>query len=178
MSLKAETYLGKIENEILLNEIHYKYNFIIQPVENYDKIYVEDFGPFTQLTYPETLNFTSQDTITIRYIMTLPFLAHNIKLNPESTSDLNCVSQTGLLKCVVPIEHFEDKESGYYYTHHLNHLNKYSIYYDSNPVNVILPPQPPKIKIKIEKKYNSKKMKKKEKKIILKEKEKKIKNLY
>ena len=45
MTSKASSeqfYLGKIEKEIILSNIHYKYNFRIQPVENYELIRIND----------------------------------------------------------------------------------------------------------------------------------------
>ena len=126
------------EDDIILNNIHYKYNFILSPIETSDVIKIADFGTEIQLTYPTLLNFTIEESLTIKYIMPLPFLAYNIKLNPDN-SPLDCNYVTGFLKCNVPVNHFNGKENGYYYTYHLNHLNEYSIYYDSTPFQVILP---------------------------------------
>ena len=148
-----ETFLGEITEEIILNHIHYKYNFRIQPCENYDSIYIDMYGTQVRLTYPEELNFQSEDTIIIRYIMDSPNYANKIKLNPES-SDLECEDLNEMKKCIVPITHFDNKESGYYYTFHSNHLNDSSIYYESNSINVILPSLDKRIEIQIEDKYN------------------------
>ena len=41
--------------------------------------------------------------------------------------------------CFVPIYYFIEEKSGYYYTYHLNHDNKSSIYYSSPIINVTLP---------------------------------------
>ena len=83
--------------------------------------------------------------------MTLPFLVKNLRLNSDSPQDLECKDKPGLKICTIPVNHFLSKESGNYYTYHLNHLNEYSIYYDANPINIILPPS---IEIKIEDEYN------------------------
>jgi uncharacterized cupin superfamily protein len=111
------------------------------------------YGTQVRLTYPEELNFQSEDTIIIRYIMDSPNYANKIKLNPES-SDLECEDLNEMKKCIVPITHFDNKESGYYYTFHSNHLNDSSIYYESNPINVILPPLDKRIEIILEEELN------------------------
>ena len=143
--------LGKIEEPIILNDIHYRYNFIIQPVENYDIVTIKGIGTPVGLVYPETLNLTSKESLTIRYIMPSPFLSSGIKLNPDSSSFLECEDKPGLKICQVPLGHFSLKDTGYYYTYHLNYLNEYSIYYDAQPIKVIVPPN---VEIKIEEDYN------------------------
>ena len=54
--------------------------------------------------------------------MPLPFLAYNIKLNPDN-SPLDCNYVTGFLKCNALVNHFNGKENGYYYTYHLNNIS-------------------------------------------------------
>ena len=82
-----------------------------------------------------------------------PSLAQNLALNPEE-SGLECKDFNGIKSCIVSWIHFTNKESGYYYTHHSNHLGNPSIYYESNPINVILPPLDKRIEIRIEDEYN------------------------
>ena len=153
-SFYKEYYLGKIKEEIILNTIHYKFNFIIQPVENYEKIYISDYDTQVELVYPETLNFTEETIITLRYIMDYPYYSKNIKLNPDSDSELKCDDLSRMKKCVVTMNHFKNKESGYYYTHHSNNLGGSSIYYDVNPINVIVTPYENIIEIIIDQQNN------------------------
>jgi len=151
---EGEIYLGKIEQEIALNDVHYRYNFRIQPVENNEIINVKGFGSSVCLIFPESLDLTSQEAFEIRYIMIAPSNTEKIKLNPDSNSDLVCKDLTGMKICKGPVNHFEDKDSGYYHTYHPNHLNEYSIYYDANPINIILPKWKIKVEIGIEDKDN------------------------
>ena len=149
-------YLNTIDKEIQLNDIHYKYNFRIQPGKISSKITIEKYGTQIDFVSPEIFNLTSisiNDTLIIRYIMSSPTDSINIKLNPDSSDNLNCENLLGMKKCFIPLNHFLDKETGYYYTYHSNHLNKYSIYYDANPIKIILPEKI--IKLDIEDKYNN-----------------------
>ena len=71
--------------------------------------------------------------------MYTPELIKGIKLNPEG-DDLVCNDYKEIIKrCIVNIDHFNDKQSGYYYTYHRNHLNEYIKFYDGTPIKVILP---------------------------------------
>ena len=85
---EGEIYLGKIEEEIILNDIHYKYNFLIQPVDNNKVINIKEIGSYVALVYPGTLDFTSQNNLIIRYIMSSPLNEKEIKLNPDSSDYL------------------------------------------------------------------------------------------
>jgi hypothetical protein len=137
---EGDWVLEKITNDIVIDYIHNKYNFIILPEDNNQIIQVYDsFGTNVQLNYPYILNFTLSDTLTIRYIMSNSSNAENIKLNPDST-DLECTDISSIKTCIAPLSHFDGKKSGYYFTYHLipDH-NISAIYYDSTPIKVILP---------------------------------------
>ena len=138
---KDNYFAPEYNSETILDNIHYKYNFRIQPSENIESIFVENYyGTDIKLTYPEQLDFTNNDSLIIKYIMTNSSLAKNIKLNPDSTSYLDCIDFEGLKRCIVPLSHFAGKENGNYYnTYHLCNNNAYSIYYDSSLIKVILP---------------------------------------
>ena len=68
-----------------------------------------------------------------------------IRLNPDSKNDLNCESifdeDNNFIskKCFVPKSHFDGKNSGYYYIYHRNHLDELIIFYEVNPIQVVLP---------------------------------------
>ena len=153
--ISGEIYIGKIEEQILLNDIHYRYNFIIQPVENNEKIHINEYGYWINYIYPSKLNFTLEESIIIRYIIEEPQIVKNIKLDPDSSSYLECEDLIGMKKCIVPLNHFKKEEEAYYYTHHLNHLYDYSINYEVNPIKVIFTPSVKTIEIKIEDQYNT-----------------------
>ena len=146
--------LGKIEEEIVLDKIHYKYNFRIQPMENNETVEVDGYGAWIDLVHPEVMNFTEQEAITLRYIIPYGARVENIKLNPDSDSYLKCEDLVSVKKCTVPVSHFKGHKTGYYYTYQYNHLKEYSINYDANPIEVILPPYENIIEIKLESESN------------------------
>ena len=151
ITANKETYLEKIDNEITLRDIHYKYIFKIQPGENKERIMLGNEGTLIEFVYPEILNFSSIDLLTIRYKVNSPLKTNNIKLYPDSPSELSCKNLNSMKICNVSVQHFTNKKNGYYYTYHLNHLDKYSIYYDANPINIIFHRE---IEIVIEEKDN------------------------
>ena len=87
----------------------------------------------------KVLDFTLYNSITIDLAIIPSFNSKGIKLNPEG-DDLECEDIKEFYKrCTVSMNHFKNKTSGYYYTHHENHLNKPIIFYESSPFKVILP---------------------------------------
>ena len=116
-------FILETENITILNDISYKYNFVILPIENYDVIEVVGEGTEILLTYPNILNYTIEEEFTIKYIMPYPHLANNIKLNSQSNATLNCSNIGEVKTCSVPIDHFTNKKTDYYYTYHDNHEN-------------------------------------------------------
>ena len=136
--LETSFYLGEFVNQTILENLHYKYNFIIKQVDYFEPVFVEGYGNNIKLTYPEELDFSSKDYLTIRYIINNSSLAKNMKLNPDSFI-LDCIDLKEMKKCTVSPTHFGGKENGNYNTYHMNHYNAYSIYQDSSPINVILP---------------------------------------
>ena len=131
--------LGEIKEEIILDEIHIKYNFTILPVVNDEVFIVEGEGFELVFNYPLILDFTLNDNLIVKYFTGDSNLYKSIKLNPEAKDDLVCEYETQAMKCIVPKSHFERKPSGYYYTSHLNNLDERAIFYQINPVKVILP---------------------------------------
>ena len=63
--------LCEIKKEIIIDNIHYKYNFHIQPVKNNDTIYIE--GDIFHLDYvyamQKTLDFSTNDEIKLDFAM-------------------------------------------------------------------------------------------------------------
>ncbi len=74
--------------------------------------------------YPETLDFSSSDSLYIIILAEKIYRMSGFKLNPDR-EELACDINLG--KCIVPRSHF--KNNGYYYIHHKNNINKYSIDY-------------------------------------------------
>ena len=135
---KFNISLSEIKEEIILDNINIKYNFRIQPVKNTEKFYVcTSSGSLIMWSYPEVLDFTKQDNITIEYWMDRPKNLDGIKLNKDAP-DLECENINSFKRCIVNKNHFKGKENGYYYTMYRNCLNSSSIVYELPPTKVIL----------------------------------------
>ena len=144
----SSIYLSEIENEIKLNDIHGKYNFYIQPVRNNDIINVMGRGSNLFLIMPKTLDFSTNDNISIELVIEDLEYSKGIRFNLNATEDLKCENiNTRFKRCVVPKNHFENEQSGYYNTYHLNSKNEYIKYYEYSPIQVILQSE---VMIKIE----------------------------
>ena len=131
--------LGEIKKQIELKNVNIKYNFYILQVKNEEKCKIDGLSSNIMFSYPEILNFTSKDSITIDFLMDdYTQNSKGIKLNPEG-KELDCINGRGTKRCTINKSHFENKKSGYYFTHHLNHLNESIIYHEASPIYVILP---------------------------------------
>jgi len=128
-----------ISQELIMNNSHYKYNFRIQPFKERYYFTIIDIGTSINLAYPEILNFTSEELLTIRFIISDPSLVKNLKFVSDSYY-LECEDVNGIKKCIVPLAHFAGKKSGYYYLNQTNDIrHKSFIHYESFPIKVILP---------------------------------------
>ena len=150
--LLCNLYIKKTENETFytLNEvkdlhlpyIHLDYIFIINIPNTREVITVKKNNEnyirgFLNSIYPEQLNFTSQDSIT--FVVYSFFFSFKIFLNKDS-SELKCIVDNNkyAASCIVPKSHFHGKKSGYYNILRLNHKGGKSIFYEINPIKVIL----------------------------------------
>ena len=137
---KSNIYLSEIKGEIILNDIHCKYNFYIQPVKNDDIIAVMGKGSILFLIMPKTLDFSINDDISIDLLIRDLEYSKGIRFNLNATKDLECEDKDNRIKrCIVPKSHFENEQSGYYNTYHLNSKNEYIKYYEYSPIQVIIP---------------------------------------
>ena len=76
--------LNNITSEVIYDNVHYKYNFRIQPFNLGDKaVEVRQKGTNIMLAYPNEINVTSNNKKII-YITPNPELMNNVKLNPDS----------------------------------------------------------------------------------------------
>ena len=114
VSGNGEIHLKQIKKEKRLEEIHYKYNFRIQPFENNEIINIDKLGSSINCVYTEYLDFSLEDTVVIRYLTNSPINLNNLKINPDSDSYIECDDLPGMKKCIVTKSHFENKENGYY----------------------------------------------------------------
>ena len=135
-------WLKNIEREIKLEEeINMKYNFRIQPVKINEKIYTNTdvSQSYIYFDYPEILDFTQNFFMFVEFFIEEPQLVNGLTFNEEA-DDLTCENVGIRIKrCIVPRNHFQNKESGYYFIKRTNHLNKKSFSYESRPIKVILP---------------------------------------
>ena len=145
--------LSKFQNSIGFTNIHYKYNFRVNPINWNDEIRIIGSGSDIKYIYSEILDFKGSDSKTIRYIMSNPSNIKNIKLDPESFSSLSCSDLYKMKKCTVSKDHFTDKYNGYFYTYHSNDNNITLKYNDFAPIQVIFPEEDT-IVINIEKEDN------------------------
>jgi hypothetical protein len=89
--------------------------------------------------YPEILDFTKEDILTVDYVIENPDSLTGITFN-EDAEDLICETLGRRIKrCEVPKSHFNGKESGYYFTKHTNLLDGKSFSYEAPPIKIILP---------------------------------------
>ena len=108
------------------------------PERNDDPINItQPKNTYLYYVFPETLDFSSTDSIEITISGRRTDRLTDIRLNPDG-EDLDCKFINSLKVCTVPKSHF--KNGGYYYIHHKNNLNKYSTNYEIFGVKVILPP--------------------------------------
>ena len=121
------------------DNIHYKYNFILGPGSNEEKISIlEPKGTFLIHSYPDTLDFTKSDSYDIYFAIERVDRMRGITLNPEK-GNLECVDLNNIKKCKVPKSHFDGKKGGLYFINHFNNVNKYSANYETFGIKVILP---------------------------------------
>ena len=140
---------GNITDEIVLNNLHYKYNFRIQPFEDIYNVQINGYGTNVKLILPEVLDFTSEDTLTIKLITSLPLYINNLRLNQSSRDPLECQDLYEMKKCKISISHFYRQKNGSFYLYY----SDTSRYYDLSPIKVILPNT--RVEIPIESKDNN-----------------------
>ena len=128
--------LGKIKKKPI-NNINIENDFIINEGNNNEIISVGGNGGCIYSVYPEILDFTEEESLNIK--IGFYGILEGIKLNPDSSKELDCLNQNNYLECSVPKSHFDNKETGFYNIYYKNHLNKYSIKYEAPLIYVINP---------------------------------------
>ena len=132
--------LESITEEIILDNIHSQYNFIIKSININEKIKIIEepksrFYKGALFSIPSVLNFDLNDKLNIDIFT----FSTNIRLNPDS-DDLKCQKiNDRAQRCIITKSHFENKSNGYYFVHYLNPAtNEYTPFYDSGPIKVVL----------------------------------------
>lgn len=128
---------GNITNEIVLNNLHYKYNFRIQPFEEIYNVTIKETGGIVNLILPEVLDFTAKDTLTISLIMPSPYIPY-LWFNPSLTY-LECKDLYEVTKCNISVSHFTNLKSGNFYLYYSRNIYVSKKYYGLSPIKVILP---------------------------------------
>ena len=132
--------LGEIKNDIILDNIHIKYNFIIKSGKNDEVFNIEGLGSLALFVFPTTLNFYLNDTLTILIRMDYVQNSSYISLN---SINLNCeniiLSSFSYKKCKVNINNLGNNIQKYYSIYHRNHLNESLIFYELTPLEIKLP---------------------------------------
>ena len=131
--------IPSIQNAVILDNLHYKYNFIIQPFQFHETITIKNSGALVYFVYPEKIDFFSSNPEIISFEMNTPSLDSGIKLNPDSESYLECENFFKVKRCIVPLSHFNGKKSGDYNIYHKNHAGDSNIYYSLPLINITLP---------------------------------------
>lgn len=131
--------LSEFKEEKIVDKINTRYNFRIQPPKN-NELAQNNGGEtctFAISVYPEILDFTKNNTLTVEYFTLEPYLIKGITFN-ENANDLSCEVIGEIIKCSVPKSHFNGKKSGYYFTKQRNINDGKSILYEIPPIKVIL----------------------------------------
>ena len=125
-------------NELVYENIHFIYFFRIQPFDITGKFKIKGSGTDVKLIIPEKLDFSNNDTLIVKYIMTNPISAKNIKFNSE-VSDLECKDLIGVKICIITKNHFMRNSTGEYYILHSNHEHLLTQYHEAGKIKVIVP---------------------------------------
>ena len=137
---KAENYgnftLGKIKDNYI-DDINILYHFDIIATQNDEICWVSSTkGPKIYSVYPESLDFRSNDKLIINYLVDNPDKFKGIKLNNDSSFELECQNKNGIKECIVPKTHFTS--NGDYYTYYTNSRRYKSISYEISKIHVII----------------------------------------
>ena len=150
-----------------LNNIHYKYNFIIEPVNNNETFRRESYLRIYKI-YPNYIDLTSNKTVIIKIFNNKEYsnknsedyntffnheYSSNFKLNLDA-SNLRCTLGFKLINCKVSKNHFRNKKSGDYYIYLEEPQNNYNRLYDIDPIYIKLPENNNDIELRIKEEYN------------------------
>ena len=135
--------LESITEEIILDNINSKYNFIIKSINNDEKIEVleEPKRAYHNQAFcsipsiPSVLNFDLNEKLNIDIFS----FNTNIRLNPDS-EDLKCQKVNFIAQsCIITKSLFENKTNGYFFVHYLiPATNEYTPFYEASPIRVEL----------------------------------------
>ena len=135
-TLPGKSSLGNI-NEINLEDINILYTFKIAKVQNDENFIVTNKeNTIIYSVYPEEIDFNKNDNFIIKYETDYPERLTSIKLNNDSSSELECTNLNGIKECKVTQDHFT--KNGDYHTYHENSLGYNSISYEVSTIRVTM----------------------------------------
>ena len=133
--------LSPTKEETKLENINLKYNFIIKPIENNEKInYSTDanIGGIISSIYPNILDFSKKDSYKVVFGGLIISNLKGLAIEP-SLKELECAYNSYDIDCTIPKTYFKDQKNGYYYAYQTNHALGKSPCYEAEPIKVILP---------------------------------------
>ena len=127
-------YLSEIKNDIYLTNIHYKFDFTIFRVYD-NQPFNRNGKAMIHTIYPNNINLTLEETANVTFYTKNPEELLHLRFNPYS-NDLECTQTYNILNCIIPLNHFKNNKTGYYYTYTKDINNEWQILYDSTPINI------------------------------------------
>ena len=132
--------LEEIKKEIILDNIHIKYNFRIQPREKTEKFESKGEGSWPLFLYPQEIDFYRDDSSIFEIFMNFPEKTSNIWLDSQSNI-LECYTSSYsrlIKKCVVKKQYFQGKYGDQYYYIHYGTSSNYQLY-KLSPILIKMP---------------------------------------
>jgi hypothetical protein len=127
--------LGKI-NSNNLNNINILYNFKLEESTNNYEFDISDEGTKITSVSPLEIAFKGNETHKIKYETENPEKLKGLKLNNESSFDLDCEDKIWYKECSLNKTHFS--KNGSYYTYHTNHKGGKTISYEIPQIKITL----------------------------------------
>ena len=127
--------LGQISPQNLEN-INILYNFTLEESTNDYKFNISDIGTKITSVSHSFIEFKGNQNYKIKYETENPERLKGIKLNIESSFDLDCEDKIWYKECSINQTHFT--KNGSYYTYHSNHLGAKTISYETPKISIIL----------------------------------------
>ena len=131
--------LSEIKEEMKLENINMKYNFIIKPVKNNEKINYSsrnDIGGHIYSIHPNILDFTKKESYSVVFGGKISYL-RGLAIEPKLES-LSCDYKEEYINCNIPKSYFQGQKTGYYNIYQNNHLGSKSPCYEAEPIKVVM----------------------------------------
>ena len=127
--------LGQI-NPNNLDNINILYNFKLEESTNNHEFDISDEGTKITSVSPLEIAFKGNETHKIKYETENPEKLKGLKLNNESSFELDCEDKIWYKECSINQSHFS--KNGSYYTYHSNHKGGKTISYEIPQIKITL----------------------------------------